>query len=1082
MSSMGAGGPQNRADLPRWLVPAGVIGLIVVVGGFLVMRLLNRDQDAVDPTATVVVVAVATAGDPTAVTQIVAVVASPTRAIPDCTEPFMPVYDLQVVNVEQIAAQPASTRDAVDSLGAVAPAGELLAHLPLDDGPNSDETGILSKYDLQTQLRGEFEWRAGGAPVADDYALAFVEDGAALEISNPADNGYLRQSSPGRLVAMWIRPEDISQSQVLYSEGDETNGLRISIADGRLVSRVAGTLDGSTVENEASIPLDFNTGEWHHVAVDYNYDALSLYLDGELLATVRGSPIAITGAEGNTAQIGGIFEGEGDVINNPYRGQMADIRIYGSPALLSLTTPQATETSQSPTQATSTPTSITPTPPPVSTATGTATPEIVATEPPQQQPTPTAETAASGAITIPTIVGIPPSVGIRNIPLFELPFPYDGGNSRFGGTADQFFKAIQGVYNGGRVTSYYDHQYPLYPPNFNGLEPVDYDGKMVTWAGVILDTVYSGHPGFDMSPNELNRSTTPLFAAADGVIRAATIHEASGGYYVEILHRLTGVGDFLSRYWHLEPDDYFEETRNMVGEFVPAGTRIGTIGNTGWSTGHHLHFEVRYDQNGDGQFGRNETIDPFGFITLSPFAPDPWQAGISIVRNERTNFIAGPASSYLWKFPLGTTARMPEAGGGKVAVQTLAVGGEGGPSLCMPEESVPPGATVNFSLIPDPPPSRTLAGTGNGCVLSGFTGSGEPITAFDPPVEVYMPFDPGDLVNIERPEETLAVYWLNPDTGKYEPRPTVIDFNLGLAYATLDRPGHCSLLGLPNRDLVAPVTTIQVDGPLVDNAYSGQVTVSLTAVDDQSEIGMTSYSLDNGSTWHQFEGEFSIPANELLVWPPSSEGLSDELEEGMPKGPGRYLVLAASQDSAGNLEIPPAFRIIVIDPRLQSTATVTMPPSPTATTPAPSVANCTHPAGWVPYRIQNGDTLSRLSALTNTTMPRLLDGNCRLPGDVIVSVGELFFLPQILGTATAIALDGTPDVTLTVTGTPIPGPPLTGAPTPTGTGPATTPTRTPVVPPTDTPVPPTPTTSPTPYIPPPTCTPDSLTPQPPGRC
>ena len=82
---------------------------------------------------------------------------------------------------------------------------------------------------------------------------------------------------------------------------------------------------------------------------------------------------------------------------------------------------------------------------------------------------------------------------------------------------------------------------------------------------------------------------TPIYAISDGVV---TQQEYSGGYgeHAYIEHDINGQ-TVLSVYAHmiggsspLEPGD-----RVQVGDFV------GLVGNTGTSTGPHLHFEIRID-------------------------------------------------------------------------------------------------------------------------------------------------------------------------------------------------------------------------------------------------------------------------------------------------------------------------------------------------------------------------------------------------------------------------------------------------------------------------------------------------------
>lgn len=90
------------------------------------------------------------------------------------------------------------------------------------------------------------------------------------------------------------------------------------------------------------------------------------------------------------------------------------------------------------------------------------------------------------------------------------------------------------------------------------------------------------HAGIDFK----GPSGAPIFAAARGVVSFAGIRQGYGNC-VEISH---GNG-LMTRYAHMS------RIAASVGDKVDPGEVIGAIGNTGRSTGPHLHFEVRiHDQ------------------------------------------------------------------------------------------------------------------------------------------------------------------------------------------------------------------------------------------------------------------------------------------------------------------------------------------------------------------------------------------------------------------------------------------------------------------------------------------------------
>jgi murein DD-endopeptidase MepM/ murein hydrolase activator NlpD len=78
---------------------------------------------------------------------------------------------------------------------------------------------------------------------------------------------------------------------------------------------------------------------------------------------------------------------------------------------------------------------------------------------------------------------------------------------------------------------------------------------------------------------------TPVYATADGVVEFAGYSKGSGyGYLVRLTHNL----GFKTYYAHLQ------KVLVKPKQFVHKGQKIGLSGNSGRSTGPHLHYEVRH--------------------------------------------------------------------------------------------------------------------------------------------------------------------------------------------------------------------------------------------------------------------------------------------------------------------------------------------------------------------------------------------------------------------------------------------------------------------------------------------------------
>ncbi|WP_236602586.1 M23 family metallopeptidase, partial [Microbacterium sp. 8M] len=100
---------------------------------------------------------------------------------------------------------------------------------------------------------------------------------------------------------------------------------------------------------------------------------------------------------------------------------------------------------------------------------------------------------------------------------------------------------------------------------------------------------------------------TPIYAAADGCVTLSQESYQGYGVSVELSHpALSGQNAVSTLYAHMD----YGTRAVQVGECVTAGQFLGRVGNTGWTVGSCLHFEVHINDS---------AIDPLAWLQANVF-------------------------------------------------------------------------------------------------------------------------------------------------------------------------------------------------------------------------------------------------------------------------------------------------------------------------------------------------------------------------------------------------------------------------------------------------------------------------------
>jgi murein DD-endopeptidase MepM/ murein hydrolase activator NlpD len=117
------------------------------------------------------------------------------------------------------------------------------------------------------------------------------------------------------------------------------------------------------------------------------------------------------------------------------------------------------------------------------------------------------------------------------------------------------------------------------------------------------DGASSDHPGIDFTPG----AGVPIQIIADGVVRQVVEQGDGCGVNVTIDHMIGGAL-VSSKYCHMQSGS----VRVSVGQQVKVADVVGLVGNTGISTGAHLHLEILL--NG------TEHTDPYAWLKANASA------------------------------------------------------------------------------------------------------------------------------------------------------------------------------------------------------------------------------------------------------------------------------------------------------------------------------------------------------------------------------------------------------------------------------------------------------------------------------
>ncbi len=156
---------------------------------------------------------------------------------------------------------------------------------------------------------------------------------------------------------------------------------------------------------------------------------------------------------------------------------------------------------------------------------------------------------------------------------------------------NEIIKSVNNINELTTILKSYQEKFNVIP----SIHPLLSGGKILSPFGW-RKSPFTNKPEFHRGVDVAAPLGTPIRATADGIVKYAQYNKGNGNY-VSIDHTY----GFSTKYLHMN------SIYVVAGQQVNKGQIIGTVGTTGLSTGYHIHYEVRIN---------NEEVDPAGFIGL----------------------------------------------------------------------------------------------------------------------------------------------------------------------------------------------------------------------------------------------------------------------------------------------------------------------------------------------------------------------------------------------------------------------------------------------------------------------------------